>query len=138
MNFKCLLPVLFLVALNFSVAAQDRQFPIDREYQECLAKDTSAGNLYNCSFEAYAAWDRMMDKEFKKLIRNLRSDKDKSAMKQAQTAWMAYRDAEFKSYDNMFNRPGSYWIRMRAQGRIEVVRARALQLAAYNTDIEKK
>jgi uncharacterized protein YecT (DUF1311 family) len=138
MNLKTCLYLLLFASFCLSAHAQDKQYPIDREYQDCLAKDTSAGNLYTCAFEAYAAWDRMMDKEYKKLLRNLRSDKDRNAMKQAQTAWIAYRDAEFKSYDNMFNRPGANWIRMRAEGRIDVVRARALQLADYNTNLNKK
>ncbi len=128
------------IIFQFGVNAQDLpvQHPIDKTFTECQARDTSAGNLYNCAFEAYASWDRLMDKEYKKLIKNLKADKDKSAMKAAQISWVAYRDNEFRAYDNMFNKPGQYWTRLRALGRIDIVRTRALQLQQYNENLSKR
>lgn len=133
LSIVCLLPGSFLRAQEAKL-----QYPIDKSFEECLAKDTSAGNLYNCAFEAYASWDRMMDKEYKKLLRNLKTEKDRAAMKQAQSSWITYRDNEFRTYDNMFNKPGSRWIRLRAEGRIDIVRTRALQLKQYNEELEKR
>ena len=137
---KFTLYFLFFTLLCANLSAQEATtvYPIDKAYDACIAKDTSCGNLYNCAFEAYAAWDRMMDKEYKKLLKNLKAEKDKTAMKLAQTAWVNYRDNEFKAYDNIFNKQGSCWTQLRATGRIDIVRKRALQLLQYNTELAKK
>ena len=110
----------------------------DRNYRECLDKDTSIANMYNCAFEAYAKWDKEMDREFKKLLKSVRNDKDRAAVKSAQASWVAYRDNEFKAYDNIFNHPGYNWALLRANSRIELVRTRTLQLQQYNEAFEKR
>ena len=111
--------------------------PIDLHYAACLAKDTSTENVYICAFEAYAAWDKEVDKQLKRLLRNLKTDKDRNSVKHSQEVWTSYRDNEFKTYDLAFNRPGRNWVLMRANCRVDIVKARALQLLSYNEALEK-
>jgi uncharacterized protein YecT (DUF1311 family) len=132
----------FICALCFtgiSVFGQEKtDEKLDERFKACLDKDTSACNIYNCAFEAYAEWDKIMDREYKRLLKNLKNNKDKNALKSTQSTWVTYRDNEFKAYDNMFNRPGTFWVRQRATGRVDIVRTRALQLQQYNEALEQK
>ena len=125
----------FSTAIYAQAAKQD---PIDVAYKTCLATDTSSANIDACAFVAYGKWDKEMESAYKKLLRVLKKETDKTALKQSQTAWAAYRDASFKSYDNMFNRPGCKWCLLRHDDRIEVVRARTLQLRNYIEALKKK
>jgi len=112
-------------------AQEQKEDPIDAAYNACVAKDTSVASISTCAFTAYKKWEKEMNNAYDKLNRTLKKDKDKLALKQSQNAWMAYRDAEFTAYDHMFNHPGCKWCYSRQNGRVEIVRARALQLRGY-------
>ncbi len=132
--------LLFLLLCSLSTAAyaqSAKEDAIDIAFRECVSKDTSSGNINTCAFAAYGKWNKEMDKTYGKLMKALKKTKDKAAMKQSQTAWKAYRDAEFTSYNNMFNYPGSKWCMMRQAGRIDIVRARVLQLNGYLEGMKK-
>ncbi len=116
------------------VVAEDA---IDIAYRNCLLKDTSSGNIDGCAFIAYGKWNKELDHAYDKLLKSVKKPKDKAALKQAQTAWVAFRDAEFASYDNMFNCPGNRWCMVRQDSRIDLVRARTLQLRRYAGSLKK-
>ena len=134
---KILFIPFFLVAAINCRAQTAKEDRIDAEYHKCLLKDTSYATLCNCSFEAFGKWDKEMDKTYKKLLNTLKKDKDKTALKQSQKAWLAYKDAEFNNYNNMFNQPGNKWSILRQDGRVEIVRARTLQLRNYLEALKK-
>jgi len=133
---------LFLLFSVFQCPAQTeiedhKEDRIDIEYKACVAKDSSSANICNCAFVAYDDWNKEMESAYKKLMRTLKKDKDKDALKNAQAAWVAFKDAEFKSYDYMFNRPGGNYCGMRQDGRIDIVRTRTLQLRNYIESLKK-
>ena len=72
-----------------------------------------------------------MNKAFNGVLKSLKLSKDKTAFKHAQSAWLAFRDAEYKSFDNMFNNASYQWCKMRADSRITIVKTRAIQLNNY-------
>ena len=131
-----LLIPLLLFAYHHS-AQTGKEDVIDIDFQDCLLKDTSSGNIDGCAFVAYGKWNKELDKAYDKLMKSLKKPKDKAALKQSQIAWKAYRDAEFTSYDNMFNCPGNKWCLLRQSGRIDIVRARTLQLRSYAESMKK-
>ena len=137
---KRFLLALAALTLGCSIGAAQEldQNPIDVHYAACLARDTSTENIYVCAFEAYASWDKVLDQQLKRLLRNLKSDKDRASVKHSQDVWMSFRDNEFKTYDIAFNRPGKTWVKMRANCRVDLVKARALQLKSYNEVLEKR
>jgi uncharacterized protein YecT (DUF1311 family) len=122
---------LLLLCVFQSPAQTKKQDQIDDEYEQCLRKDSSYTGISNCSFQAFGKWNKEMTKTYNKLISKLKTEKNKAAMKQSQKAWLAYKDAEFNSYNYMFNQPGNKWDILRQQGRIEIVRERTLQLRDY-------
>ncbi len=137
MPTRYLILILFLL-VAFHVSAQTvKEDAIDIAYRDCLLKDTSSGNIDACAFIAYGKWDKELDKAYGKLMKELKKTKDKAALKQSQAAWKAYRDAEFTSYNNMFNCPGNKWCMRRQDGRIDIVRARVLQLRSYAEAMKK-
>ena len=132
MKFTPICFLIFMLASSGSCLAQtNREDHIDEEYRQCLLRDTAYVNISDCSFKAFEQWHKEMSKAYDKLLDKLKKEKDRTAMKQAQSAWLAYKDAEFNSYDYMFNLPGNKMSLMRAEARIEVVRERTLQLRAY-------
>jgi uncharacterized protein YecT (DUF1311 family) len=136
---------LLLIVLLFSVfqsraqtaRVERKEDRIDIEYDNCLSKDTSTANICDCAFVAFDKWNKELDAAYKKLLRNLKKEKDKDALKQAQAAWVVFKDAEFKAYDFMFNIPGPNWCSLRQDGRIDIVRARTLQLRSYAESFKK-
>ncbi len=132
----CIKPAIILIFISIiSVHSHaqtfDKREPIDQFYEDCLRKDTSAANIRNCAYEAYGKWDKELDKYYSRLVKELKNPKDKNAFIQSQKAWLAYRDAEFNSYDNIFNKPGENWTFVRANDRVNIVKARTLQLREY-------
>ena len=136
--FRILTCSITLLLLAIKADAQsEKEDAIDLAYRNCLLKDTSSGNIDGCAFIAYGNWNKELDKAYDRLLKELKKSKDKAALKQSQTAWKAYRDAEFTSYDNMFNCPGNKYCLMRQNGRIDIVRSRALQLRGYYEALKK-
>ncbi len=134
---KYLILIILLLPAFHAFSQTVKEDAIDIAYRDCLLKDTSSGNIDACAFIAYGKWNKELDNAYNKLMKSLKKAKDKTALKQSQTAWKAYRDAEFASYDNMFNRPGNKFCLMRQNGRIDVVRARVLQLRGYAESMKK-
>ena len=128
----------FFLVFSATTHAQTKKIEaIDEEYTKCLAKDTSCGNIETCAFVAYGKWNKEMESSYNKVLKSLKKSKDLAPFKQSQTAWKAFRDAEFKSFDNMFNLPGSKWCLERRNARLEIVRARTLQLRSYLASFKK-
>lgn len=123
---------------NFCPAQTHKQEAIDIEYQKCVAKDTTCGNVGNCAFIVYGKWEKQMTAIYEKLLRALKKDDEKTALRKAQAAWLAYKEATFVSYDFMFNLPGDKWCRLRHEARIDVVRQRTLELRDYYEYLKKR
>jgi uncharacterized protein YecT (DUF1311 family) len=129
-HYKKLIIILLLSVFQ-GYAQTAKEDKIDEEFHGCLVKDTTQANISVCAFVAYDKWNKEMQISYKKLLKAVKKDKDRTAIRQSQTAWTAYKNAEFKSYDNMFNHQGRKWILLRKEGQIAIVRTRALQLRSY-------
>ncbi len=140
-QFRYLFLLLSLTIITDCNAQTRKEDQIDEDYHKCLMNDTSYAVLADCSFKAFEQWNKELNKAYGKLLEKIKKEKDREAMKQSQAAWIAYKDAEFKAYNFVFNLPGNEMSIMREEGRIEVVRERTLQLRAYiealKTDKEK-
>jgi len=119
-------------------AQQVNDDPVDEQYRECIKIDSTSGNICTCAYIAYGKYNEQMNKTYKKLLKSLKLPKEKTVLQQSQTAWMAYRDAEFKTYDVMFNLPGDKWCGIRQYDRLEIVKARIISLKNYLIALEKK
>jgi uncharacterized protein YecT (DUF1311 family) len=113
--------------------AQDnrKQYPIDRWYDKCAEKDNSTVGMRNCMGEAYEMWDKELNKNYRDLMKSL-SANGKKALKNAQSQWIKYRDAEFKLVDETEGQnEGTIWLLVTDGHRLSFVRQRALELKGY-------
>jgi uncharacterized protein YecT (DUF1311 family) len=87
--------------------------------------------MVRCIDIAYGAWDRELNKNYTALMGKLRVE-GKQSLKAAQVQWIKYRDAEFKLIDDIYSTlEGTMYIPMRVSRRMDVIKQRALELAAY-------
>ena len=87
--------------------------------------------MVQCTDQAYAAWDKELNKNYGLLMQNLKPQQ-KEALKAAQLEWIKQRDLEFKFIDSVYDAlQGTMYIPMRIAARMEVVKHRALELHEY-------
>jgi uncharacterized protein YecT (DUF1311 family) len=130
--------VLFLLILTVIICrahvhaqAKDAVDPIEHDYRACVGTDTSVTTICNCAFKAYGRWNDQMELYYKRLMKELENQKEKQIAEKAQNAWKTWRDTEFGEYNCIFDKNGSKWNKVRAEGRLSMMRERAHQLKAY-------
>lgn len=133
-----LLLAVFPVAVSCIAQTNEKKDPIDADYESCVGKDSSKTNVSNCAYTTYGKWHSELDKAYGRVMKKLRRPADKAALKQAQTAWLAYQSAEFAAYDNMFNIPGTKWYAVRLNNRINVIKERVQQLRSYYAVLDEE
>jgi uncharacterized protein YecT (DUF1311 family) len=114
-----------------SVAQEPTQHPIDKALEACIDKNGSTAGMIQCTDQAYAAWDRELNKNYGELMRALKPAQ-KESLRLAQLEWIKYRDLEFKLIDSIYDAmQGTMYIPMRIDARMEVVKKRAVELKDF-------
>ncbi len=108
--------------------AEGVKHEIDLLVDKMMDKDPSTAGMIEAVTEGEKRWDAELNKYYKLLGENL--DKDsKAALKKAQLAWIAFRDAEFAMIAELYSKKEGTMYRVIAAGaRMEVVKKRALDL----------
>ena len=83
-----------------SVPQEQSQHPIDKALDACTDKNGSTAGMVQCTDQAYAAWDKELNKNYGLLMQNLKPQQ-KEALKAAQLEWIKQRDLEFKFIDSV-------------------------------------
>jgi uncharacterized protein YecT (DUF1311 family) len=121
-----LLAVVLIPSICF---AQEHR--IDKALAACTDKDQSTAGMVQCIDKAYKAWDAELNLSYNNLMRKLDAP-SRQSLKAAQTAWIKYRDSEFKLIESMFSTlEGTMYIPMSADMQMQVVKKRALELGDY-------
>lgn len=119
------------------VSAETREsgnHPLDRELDACLTLDPSTAGMVNCLNLAYEKWDGELNRVYGEL-RKILEPAERDALKTAQLAWIAYRDAEFALMDRLYGpNDGSIARVDAASRRVDIVRGRALELGGYGAE----
>ena len=117
--------------LPMIVCAQEtRKHPIDKALEICTEKDPSTGGMVSCTEQAYKKWDQELNKNYRTLMSKLKPAA-KPLLKSVQLSWIRYRDNEFKLIDSIFDDiPGTMYIPMRIDEKMQIVKQRALALAS--------
>jgi uncharacterized protein YecT (DUF1311 family) len=120
-----------LTCLSVSVFAQQAQHPLDVTLEKCMEKNPSTHGSINCIVEAQQQWDAELNKQYKMLTQKLNAEQ-KTALLNAQRAWLKWRDAEFKHIEALYSTmQGTMYQPMQLSDRLEIVRKRALDLKGY-------
>ncbi len=131
---------LVLLAVAWHIAplrADQKQHPIDAWLDRALAKDSSTHGMRQATHRAEILWDQELNRAYAGLKARL-SRTQASALARSQRAWLAFRDAEFHAIEQTVGRKeGTMWWVVADQKRLEVVRARALQLESLKQSLEE-
>jgi uncharacterized protein YecT (DUF1311 family) len=128
-RYSLLLLTLFIPMI---VSAQDqRSHPIDKALELCIEKDPSTAGMVGCTDVAYKKWDQELNKNYQSLMSKLKPS-GKQLLKQSQLSWITFRDNEFRLIDSLYDDlQGTMYIPMRYDEKMELVKRRALTLAAH-------
>jgi uncharacterized protein YecT (DUF1311 family) len=100
--------------------------PIDKTQTSCLKTQHCTMPRAKCYSDAADAWEKDVTEIYALLLKAVPKEK-RPALETSQSAWEAYRDAEFEMIAQMYNdRKGSGYISVRIILRMNVVKERAL------------
>lgn len=125
--------LLFAILLAAPVLfAQDgKPHPIDARMAACTESNPSTHGESRCFAAAEKEWDTELNRLWRELLSGSTAE-EKSRLLAAQRAWIAFRDAEFQAIDTIYaSREGTMFVPMRAHRRMDLVRGRTRELAAY-------
>lgn len=109
----------------------EKQHSIDKELTQCIDKSKCiTAGMIKCGEEAYKKWDAELNKYYGLLMKILDDDARKK-LKESQITWLKFRDLEFEFIPWYFTDPGSYQGPAIAEHKMDIVKARALQLRKY-------
>jgi uncharacterized protein YecT (DUF1311 family) len=104
-------------------------YPIDDFLADCLSQHAAPNEQTSCLEEALGKWDEAMNAAYQKLTERLPS---KTALVEAQRAWLVFRDAEYRLIDSISETLRSErYQSLRAYWRLRLTRERALLLKKY-------
>jgi uncharacterized protein YecT (DUF1311 family) len=105
--------------------------PIDTSYAKAMEKDYSTAGMRDAANQARSMWDKDMNATYERLMALL-DQRQQAALREAQRAWLKYRDAEGTALGSIVAvQDGTIWQLSATTQAMELVRQRALQLKAY-------
>ncbi|MBD2077478.1 DUF1311 domain-containing protein [Phormidium sp. FACHB-592] len=105
--------------------------PIDRELEDCIAKNSSTNGEFQCVVKAYDRWDTELNRVYKNLKAKLGSQ-GQEALESAQLKWLEFRDKEFELVNNIYPQgAGSVSRNSNAYRRVAIVKNRVLEIERY-------
>ena len=131
MKRKLFLALFFCFIISFKIYSQEDKHPIDVYLDSCMEINPSTAGMVRCTDEAIKMWDNELNKFYKLLIKTLDGE-SVNILKSAQVEWIVFRDKEFANIENIYSRKeGTMYIPMQLFSRLEIIKARALQLQDY-------
>lgn len=109
--------------------------PIDNNLDVCLGRDSSTAGMIRCLDQAYRAWDGEMNRVYNALMGKLRPE-DQNMLRTLQRQWVNMRDAEHNWINAYFPKDSPKWVPIRMSHRVELIKARTLQLKGYLEALE--
>jgi uncharacterized protein YecT (DUF1311 family) len=118
------------VGIGFT-GEKEKQHSIDAWLEKCIASDSSTKGMTNCAIETTTMWDKEMNRVYKELMKKL-PEKQKILLKQSQTRWLKFRDAEFNFISEFYGAfEGTIWQNILTGEKLNVVKKRTLNLQVY-------
>lgn len=115
---------------------EEKKHPIDIAQEACMDKDWTTQGMLQCSSKALKEWEKEMNKNYKKLMGELKDKEDKAGLKASQDAWVAYDKANINFSGAMYyKQQGTMWRVIAAQNRVDTTKARTLELGRYYDNI---
>lgn len=102
---------------------------IDKQVEALLEKSTSTASMLEAYGKGVELWDAELNRVYKELA-GLLHEEGKTALKNAQRAWVAFRDAEKALVAQCYSQyEGTVYLPMEADAVMQITRQRAMGLA---------
>jgi uncharacterized protein YecT (DUF1311 family) len=97
-----------------------------------MSKEYSTAGMNNCTYTAQVQWDAEMNKYYTLLMKKLNKEEGLK-LKEAQRAWIKYRDKEFEFINSRYFEAyeGTIYTNIAAADKMAVVEKRAMNLEEY-------
>ncbi len=112
-------------------ASSQKKDPIDKWVEEQIAKDPSTAGEIHAYDKGAERWDKELNRIYQELMKRL--DKhQQTALEEAQTNWIKYRDAEYQAICQIIQRlEGTMWLPVPSARLYKINRQRAMELKDY-------
>jgi uncharacterized protein YecT (DUF1311 family) len=131
MKKSLILLAFFAIIISCKSFAQETPHPIDVFLDSCLEKNISTMGMTQCTDEAVKMWDAELNKYYK-ILMSVLDDESVKSLKAAEVQWIIFKDSEFENIDMMYSKlDGTMYIPMHSYAKLEIIKARALQLKDY-------
>jgi uncharacterized protein YecT (DUF1311 family) len=135
--FKTLL-LAFMVLVPCLVQAADAgaaKHAIDALLESNIARDPSTLGMRQAMAEAQRQWDVELNATYKRLMAKLDAG-GQASLRDTQRSWLQFRDAELKAIRTVVAaQPGTVHLLSASEFALQLVRDRALTLAAYEQEL---
>lgn len=120
---------MFIVAFTCNIsAAAETKHRIEITHDNCIKVNSTTAGMLECSSFAYRQWDHELQTVYSDLMSKL-NEEGKKSLREAQRAWIKFRDTEFKWLDTFYSKvDGTMWLVIHASDRGAIVKARVMQL----------
>jgi len=109
-------------------------FQVERYFAKSMSYNYSTVGMVNAAYEAAHKYDSLLNKYYKKLLAVLKPN-DKSALINAQKAWITFRDSEEKLYrvisKEEYSGGGTIQQLNNSSSYLDMIRSRAIAIADY-------
>ncbi|MEM9998182.1 MAG: lysozyme inhibitor LprI family protein [Bacteroidota bacterium] len=135
----CALGLLAALCAYPTTAAQGIEAEIEVAYDQCVEEYTaqsgsSLAPLIDCRAEQYDRWDAALNEVYQSLRRAL-DDDARTALRDAQRAWLAFRDVEFELLDATWGDEGMIGAVLIAEHRVLLVQERWHHLTTMRDEV---
>jgi uncharacterized protein YecT (DUF1311 family) len=107
--------------------ACDTEYAIDKDLKKCMDKNQTTLGMIECYGNAYAQWDKELNKQYNAILKDLKGDARKQFVV-AQQQWIRFRDADTQAIISGYPTEGTFWGIVRSADKVHLVRDRAVQL----------
>jgi len=126
-----LILISFLIFLLPELSYAQDKHPIDVAEERCIAKDSNTAGMSNCAYEARQMWDAELNKYYQLLMKEMNQDQ-KNRLREAQLAWIKFRDAEFNNIHSFYaTRMGTMYLNLESADKLAIVKQRAVDLRNF-------
>ena len=130
--------MVFGTCLSLPCFAGQEDTPIDKWLSKELDKDPSTNGMRQATIKATKMWDTEMNRAYRHVLSQLTAAQ-RASLVRSQKAWLTFRDAETEANQRIiYTRQGTMWLLAGDTHQMEIVKARALQIKAYERDIADK
>lgn len=123
---KILISVLLLTGP--ASAAEILRQDLDTRLANCQQQAVSTLDNLQCYEAASKAWDSELNKQYRLLLAG-QSSEAQAALKNAQRAWISYRDSYFLAMNRFYQQQqGTVWVLVASESKLNVIKEKARDL----------